>query len=95
VTPVKALTKADLIEFYKQFIDPRSLSRAKLSVYLIAGAKTGENEHGLHKDAMPPSSNGTRPVLIEDVRAFKSSLLASAGPPVIDLTSYEELDAKR
>ena len=29
------------------------------------------------KDTEPPSSNGTRPVLVEDVRAFRASLAAS------------------
>ena len=47
------------------------------------------------KDAEPQSSNGTRPVLVEDVRAFRASLAASNGAsPVGDLVEYEDLGAK-
>lgn len=56
-------------------------------------------EHGpgseVVKDAEPPSSNGTKPVLIDDVRAFRASLAASNGAcPVRDLSEYEDLGAK-
>lgn len=39
---VRALTKADIVDFYKQLIDPRSPTRGKLSIYLNAqgGAHT-------------------------------------------------------
>jgi len=41
------------------------------------------------------SLNGIEPVLIEDVRDFKSSLPVTAGPqPTRDLSEYEDLDAK-
>ncbi|RLL97604.1 hypothetical protein CFD26_106184 [Aspergillus turcosus] len=33
---VRALTKADIVDFYKQLIDPRSPTRGKLSIYLNA-----------------------------------------------------------
>lgn len=40
-------------------------------------------------------ANGTTPVLITDVREFKSRLQVSAGPqPVRHLSEFEELDAK-
>lgn len=48
-----------------------------------------------HQDENPPSLNGTEICFIEEVRDFKASLPASAGPrPVKDLTEYEELDPK-
>ncbi|KAI9740448.1 MAG: hypothetical protein M1834_005028 [Cirrosporium novae-zelandiae] len=33
---IKILTKADIIDFYKQYIDPRSETRAKLAVHMYA-----------------------------------------------------------
>ena len=40
-------------------------------------------------------SNGTMPVVITDVRAFKASLQVSAGPTAVrDLIDFEDLDAK-
>lgn len=50
---------------------------------------------GSDKDATPPTGNGTEPVVVEDVRAFKASLQVSAGArPVRDLSEFEELDSK-
>ncbi|KXX73626.1 Insulin-degrading enzyme [Madurella mycetomatis] len=47
------------------------------------------------KDAEPPSANGTTPVIIQDVRVFRSGLAASKGAtPVRDLSEYEDLEAK-
>ncbi|KAK3902491.1 Metalloenzyme, LuxS/M16 peptidase-like protein [Staphylotrichum tortipilum] len=57
-------------------------------------------EHGpgngvVKEGGEPPSANGTRPVLVEDVRAFRASLPASGGAsPVRDLSEYEDLGAK-
>lgn len=56
-------------------------------------------EHGpgsdVVKDAEPPSSNGTRPVFIDDVQSFRASLPASTGArPLTDLAEFEELEAK-
>lgn len=43
----------------------------------------------------PPSANGTKPVIIKDVRSFRASLPASSGPrPSRDLSEYEDLEAK-
>ena len=51
--------------------------------------------NGVVKDAQPPSSNGTTPTIIEDVRNFKSGLTVSAGArPAKDLSEYEDLDPK-
>ncbi|KAK3368105.1 Metalloenzyme, LuxS/M16 peptidase-like protein [Podospora didyma] len=166
---IKKLTRADVQEFFKKYMDPSSSHRAKLAVYCEAQAKSdvstkqitelvktlgldstasaqaatdlqarlsaaghdetkeieGLTEYLLHelkvaenkieaakeawkklhaqrgdangvvKDAEPPSSNETTPFLIEDVRSFKASLVASAGArPARDLSEYEELDSK-
>jgi len=57
-------------------------------------ADHGPNDNVV-KDAEPPSANGTTPVFIEDVRAFRASLPASSGPkPAKDLSEFEDLDAK-
>ncbi|OIW34047.1 UCH-domain-containing protein [Coniochaeta ligniaria NRRL 30616] len=37
---IKPLTKADLIEFFSQYIHPKSPARAKLAIYLVAQAKS-------------------------------------------------------
>ena len=43
----------------------------------------------------PPSTNGTVPFVIENVRDFKSRLLVSAGArPVKDLSEFEDLEPK-
>jgi len=42
-----------------------------------------------------PEGNGTIPIVIEDVRAFKSQMTVSQGPqPVKLISEFEELDAK-
>jgi len=47
------------------------------------------------KDAEPPSSNGTKPAIINDVRDFKAGLTVTAGArPAKDLSEYEDLDCK-
>lgn len=45
---VRKLTKPDVVEFYKQFIDPQSPSRAKLSIHLNAQAGAHATETGSH-----------------------------------------------
>jgi len=51
--------------------------------------------NGVVKDAQPPSSNGTTPAVIDDVRDFKAGLTVTAGArPAKDLSEYEELDCK-
>ncbi len=51
--------------------------------------------NGVHEDATPPTKNGIEPMLIEDIRNFKASLVASPGArSSVDLSEYEELDWK-
>ncbi|KAK3939917.1 Metalloenzyme, LuxS/M16 peptidase-like protein [Diplogelasinospora grovesii] len=71
----------------------------KIDAAIEAWKKIHEQQNGLAngivKDADPPSSNGTKPFFIEDVRTFKAGLVVSAGArPVKDLSEYEDLDPK-
>jgi insulysin len=94
---VEKLTKPEMIDFYKTFIDPTSPSRAKLVVQLIAqGASSKPEEVDAKKEKVtPPISNGTKPVLITSVRDFKARMAATAGPHAVhDLSEFEELDSK-
>lgn len=53
-------------------------------------APSSETTNGVKKDI-----NGTVPIAISDVRAFKASLQVSAGPVAVkDLSEFEDLDAK-
>ncbi|KAI1982444.1 metalloprotease [Ophidiomyces ophidiicola] len=49
---VKPLTKADIIEFYREFIDPESHSRAKLAVHMKAQATAESVSPVPQKDAV-------------------------------------------
>ncbi|KAI1918430.1 metalloprotease [Ophidiomyces ophidiicola] len=49
---VKPLTKADIIEFYREFIDPESHSRAKLAVHMKAQATAESVSQVPQKDAV-------------------------------------------
>lgn len=67
-----------------------------------AAAEAWKKIHAAHgpgtevvKDAEPPSSNGTTPVFIDDVRSFWASLPSSVGArPVSDLSEFEDLEPK-
>jgi insulysin len=48
-THIKPLTKEDMMGFFKQYIDPRSETRAKLAVYLIAQAKSDVSTQQISK----------------------------------------------
>ena len=58
----------------------------------------GEAVNGRDENGLSNGVNGVtkkQPILITDVRAFKASLVASAGArPARDITEYEEIDAK-
>lgn len=100
---IKQVTKADMIAFYKEFIDPTSPSRSKLAIHLVAQATAPVEKKKKDESATPSEDikfpplpgNGTTPYVIKDVRAFKSMLQISAGPqPVKDISEFEELDSK-
>ncbi|KAI1326360.1 ubiquitin carboxyl-terminal hydrolase-like protein [Xylariaceae sp. FL0255] len=90
---VEKLTKAEIVEFFDQFIDPTSPTRAKLVVQLVAQGRSPPSKEA-EKGAAPeyaakvqvngvepaaPVSNGTTPVLITDVRDFKIKLATTTG----------------
>ena len=74
------------------------VTESKIDIAVEAWKKLHNQNQGLNgvvKDAPLPSSNGTEPVIIEDIRDFKAGLHVSAGArPVKDLSEYEELDPK-
>ena len=46
VAKIRTLTKADMIDFFRQFIDPKSTTRAKLSIHLVAASQAPEPTEG-------------------------------------------------
>ncbi|KAI1854932.1 hypothetical protein JX265_002571 [Neoarthrinium moseri] len=94
---VKLLTKSDMIEFYTTYVAPTSPARAKLVVYLIAQGVSDKTKDAAVTDGeiQQVPGNGTEPYIVEDVRVFKSRLVASAGArPFKELSEFEDSDAK-
>ncbi|KAK8089998.1 peptidase M16 inactive domain-containing protein [Apiospora hydei] len=94
---VKRLTKSDMIDFYSAHIVPSAPTRAKLVVYLVAqGTSTKTHEAATpEKEPEIVPNNGTVPYLIEDVREYKSQLVASSGArPIRELCEFEDFDPK-
>jgi len=61
----------------------------------IKAQTDGNANENLESDADGQTDVKSKPVLIEDVRAFKASLLAAPAPaPVKDLSEFEELEPK-
>lgn len=103
VAVLKNLTKADMLEFFKRYIDPTSLSRGKLSIHLTAQAGAHANEVGSSEDDSK-ACNGTvetdpkhcqEPTYVTSVADFKANIALTAGPnPVKELSEYEDSEAK-
>ncbi|CAJ2509957.1 Uu.00g058570.m01.CDS01 [Anthostomella pinea] len=95
---LKQLTKVEMVEFYSTRINPKSPTRSKLIVQLIAqGASSETKDADATNDdkTVPAPSNGTEPVVIESVRDFKAGLGTTAGPcPVRDIGEFEDIDSK-
>ena len=73
------------------------VTESKIAAAVEAWKKLHDQNAGLNgvKDAPPPSSNGSTPVIIEDIRDYKAGLTVSAGArPVKDLSEYEDLGSK-
>lgn len=98
-----------MIDFYEHFISPSSPSRSKLAVHLRAQGTSKKSSTASIEDDVkglkltsdktaqeaPVKGNGTKPWVIDDVRAFKSKLGVTPGPqPVRDLSEFEETDSK-
>lgn len=81
---VTGFTKAEIQDFFRKNIHASSTQRAKLVVQLFA-----------QRGAQPDAANdvaGSQATAIEDVRAFKAGLVASAGPrPVKSIGEYEDI----
>nr|XP_036584366.1 zinc protease [Colletotrichum truncatum]KAF6793884.1 zinc protease [Colletotrichum truncatum] len=93
---IKTLTKADMVEFFQQYIKPGSTKRAKLSVHLHAqagmSAETDAKVNGVKEGET--NVTGPEPILITDVRSFRAGLQATQGAqPAKDLSEYEGADA--
>ncbi|TDZ49920.1 putative zinc protease [Colletotrichum trifolii] len=100
---IKTLSKADMIDFFQQYIKPGSPSRAKLSVHLHAQASAPGNgtesepkvNGAKEKEEPQPATSDSEPVFITDVRTFRASLQATGGArPAKELSEYEDTDAK-
>ncbi|KAK1840286.1 a-pheromone processing metallopeptidase ste23 [Colletotrichum chrysophilum] len=94
---IKLLTKADMIEFFQQYIKPGSSTRAKLSVHLHAQASsstgTEATMYGVREESGAASTS--EPVPIKDVRSFRAGLQATRGArPAKDLSEYEDMEVK-
>jgi insulysin len=99
-----------MVDFFEYYISPSSPCRAKLAVHLHAQGTSKKSPTGTVEDDMkalkltsddktkhetPVKGNGTKPWVIDDVRAFKSKLAVTPGPqPVRDLSEFEETDSK-
>ncbi|KAL4904401.1 hypothetical protein BDW74DRAFT_178981 [Aspergillus multicolor] len=94
---VRALTKADVLGFYKEKIDPASSTRGKLAIHLKAqaGAKAAEPKEGSEEKALNNGTKAASPTYITNVMDFKARLTVSTGPrSVVDLSELEDFDAK-
>ncbi|KAH8879202.1 peptidase M16 inactive domain-containing protein [Thozetella sp. PMI_491] len=100
---IEHLTKDDMLKFYAHYIDPRSPTRAKLSVRLLAHGRPDTapvTEEGVTAvaralpeelpDEQPVPGNGTTPVLIRDVSEFKAWL--SRAPNAGDFCNLREYE---
>ncbi|KAI5279282.1 Insulinase (Peptidase M16), partial [Ascosphaera aggregata] len=106
---VRFLTKQSMIDFYRQYIDPASSSRAKVSIHMVARGKA-ENKDGAAGGAgdefaakgKRSETTGTTiegkestPVYIKNVPDFKARHIVTASPsPLKYLCYFEELASK-
>lgn len=65
VPEIERLTKADVIEFFKTFLSPSSLQRAKLSVHMVA-QKTVAPETTSDSEKRDKLREALRPVLVSN-----------------------------
>ncbi|KAI5284325.1 Insulinase (Peptidase M16) [Ascosphaera atra] len=87
---VRSIDKASMIEYYEKYILPTSPTRSKISVHMIAKAKS---QDGGEKKPLPEHRN--IPTYITDVTDFKARNPMTASPhPVIDLGYFEDLGSK-
>lgn len=90
---IAKLTKDEMVEFYNTFIHPKSTRRAKVTIQTFA-QKSKEAESRSLDDQ---TRNNIAPILITDLKGFKATLPATAGPRPLDnkdLSDYMENDVK-
>ncbi|KAK1519789.1 insulin-degrading enzyme [Colletotrichum abscissum] len=95
---IKSLTKAEMVEFFQQYIKPGSSTRAKLSVHLHAQASSS-TETEATMDGIKTEESGAastpEPVPIKDVRSFRASLrMTQRAKAAKTLSEYEDIDVK-
>ncbi|KAI7975074.1 hypothetical protein EIK77_002369 [Talaromyces pinophilus] len=74
VTLIRNLSKADLLDFYHQYINPMSQTRMKLSIHLTTSTVVDENTEALE---LAPT---IEPFYISDVGRFKAASSLGPGP---------------
>ncbi|KAK0367680.1 insulin-degrading enzyme [Colletotrichum limetticola] len=95
---IKSLTKAEMVEFFQQYIKPGSSTRAKLSVHLHAQASSS-TETEATMDGIKTEESGAastpEPVPIKDVHSFRASLrMTQRAKAAKTLSEYEDIDVK-
>lgn len=93
--------------FFKQYISPLSPVRAKLAVHMVTHHPPNsplaalQEDHGLgvpiniNGEEFVQQGNGTTPIIIRDLDAWKAGLEVSSGTkPVKDLNNFKEFRAK-
>lgn len=87
-----------MVRFYRQYITPESVERAKLVVYLVAQGSSPDAqpaEETTQENSPAKPSNGQERVIIDNVRDYKAGLVASAGArPTKELGEFEDSDSK-
>ncbi|KAL0929432.1 a-pheromone processing metallopeptidase ste23 [Colletotrichum truncatum] len=93
---IRALTKADMMEFFQRYIKPGSATRAKLSVHLLAKAgKSVETDAEVNGVEGETNATGSGPIPTTDVRSFRVRLQPTQGAlPIKDLSKYEVTGSK-
>jgi insulysin len=85
------------VHLIAQGLAPPTVATAVIEkgIQILGLNKTGKDEEDGEAVEVKPEGNGTTPIVITDVREFKSRLQVSAGPqPVKHLSEFEELDSK-
>ncbi|KAI5302635.1 Insulinase (Peptidase M16), partial [Ascosphaera pollenicola] len=98
---VRALTKQAMIDFYRQYIDPASNTRAKLSIHMVARGKaeqtkgSDETQEATVSDKSVAKGDKSTAAYITTVPDFKARQALTASPsPIVDLSYFEELASK-
>ncbi|CZR49746.1 uncharacterized protein FPRO_14777 [Fusarium proliferatum ET1] len=93
---IRQLTKAEIVDFFNQHLNPSSTQRARLSIHLKAqdkaeGVDKRQEEAQKQADKEPSSGDAVKMAEeITDVRLYKAGLTPSSGViPVKDVSDFE------